>query len=125
MRPPDTCAFAIRSDLARCAIALVIAIGLASCEKRPDDRPIAYRGEYHYDKDSAYLVQAGVDAKICVQGAVMTPAIQPEFAATGGVSEVVVRGQLSRPGRYGPQGICTYELGRAELLGVGERRERP
>src|SRR5438128_1778947 len=45
-----------RSDLARCAIALVFAMGLASCDRRPDDRPIAYRGEYHYDKDSAYLV---------------------------------------------------------------------
>ena len=91
MRPPDNFVFAIRSDLARCAMALVITMGLASCDKRPDDRPIAYRGEYHYDKDTAYLVQAGVDAKICVQGADMAPAIQPEFAAAGGVSEVVVR----------------------------------
>ena len=40
-------------------------------------------------------------------------------------ARVVVRGQLSRPGRYGPQGVCTYELGKAVLLGVGERRERP
>jgi len=114
-----------RSDLTRCAIAIAIAMSLTSCDKAPDDRPIAYRGEYHYDKEGAYLVQVGVDAKICVQGADMTPAIQPEFAATGGVSEVVVRGQLSKPGRYGHLGVCTYELGKAELLGVGERRERP
>src|SRR5688572_10815183 len=106
-------------------LALMLVLGLASCGKGPDDRPIAYRGEYHYDKERAYLVQVGVDAKICVQGADMTPAIQPEFSATGGVSDVVVRGQLSKPGQYGHMGICTYELRNAELLGVGERRERP
>jgi len=105
-------------------LALVIALGLASCGKGPVDLPIAYRGEYHYDKESAYLVQAGVAAKICIQGADMTPAIQPEFSTSGGISEVVVRGLLSKPGRYGHQGVCTYELTRAELLGVGERRER-
>ena len=55
----------------------------------------------------------------------MTPAIQPEFAKSGGISEVVVRGLLSRAGSYGPQGICSYELTSAELLGVGERKERP
>lgn len=107
------------------AIASTLLLGLASCGEAPPDRPIAYRGEYHYDSNSAYLVQVGVEAKICIQGADMTPAVQPEFAKSGGVSEVVVRGLLSRAGRYGPQGICTYELTSAELLGVGERKERP
>lgn len=105
--------------------ALVVVTGLVSCGDAPPDRPIAYRGEYHYDPNSAYLVQVGVEARICISGADMTPAVQPEFAKSGGVSEVVVRGLLSKPGRYGPQGICTYELTQAELLGVGERKERP
>jgi len=104
--------------------AMVLMLGLASCGDAPD-RPIAYRGEYHYDTRNAYLVQAGVDARICIQGADMTPAVQPEFAAAGGISEIVVRGLLSKPGRYGQLGICTYELTNAELLGVGKRRERP
>jgi hypothetical protein len=106
-------------------IASALLLGLASCGEGPPDRPIAYRGEYHYDSDSAYLVQVGVEARICIEGADMTPAVQPEFSKSGGISEVVVRGLLSRAGRYGPQGICTYELTSAALLGVGERRERP
>lgn len=112
-------------SLASRKVASALLLGLASCGEAPPDRPIAYRGEYHYDPDSAYLVQVGVEARICVNGADMTPAVQPEFAKSGGISEVVVRGLLSKPGRYGPQGICTYELTSAELLGVGERRERP
>jgi len=99
-------------------------VGLVSCGEAPPDRPIAYRGEYHYNTQSAYLVQAGVEAKICVQGADMAPAIQPEFASSGGISEVVVRGILSKPGSYGHSGACTYLLTNSELLGVGERRER-
>jgi hypothetical protein len=54
----------------------------------------------------------------------MTPAVQPEFLASGGITMVAVRGILSQPGRYGPQEVCTYVLSEAELLGVGERRER-
>lgn len=104
--------------------ALVLLVGLASCGNEPPERPIAYRGEYHYDPANAYLVQVGVAAKICIQGADMTPAVQPEFSSSGGVSEVVVRGILSKPGRYGHEGVCTYMLTDAELLGVGERRER-
>lgn len=38
---------------------------------------------------------------------------------------VAALGLLSTPGRYGPEGACTYELRQAELLGVGERLERP
>jgi len=105
-------------------MAFALLLGLVSCGEGPPDRPIAYRGEYHYDSDSAYLVQVGVEARICIKGADMTPAVQPEFSKSGGISEVVVRGLLSRAGRYGPQGICTYELRSAELLGVGERRDR-
>lgn len=106
-------------------IASALLLGLASCGEGPPDRPIAYRGEYHYDSNGAYLVQVGVEARICISGADMAPAVQPEFSKSGGISEVVVRGLLSSAGRYGPQGICTYELASAELLGVGERRERP
>jgi hypothetical protein len=102
----------------------VAMVTLASCGERPDDRPIAYRGDYHYDNGVGYLVQVGVDAKICIEGADMTPAIQPEFAVTGGITEVAVRGVLSEPGRYGPSESCTYMLSNAELLGVGERRAR-
>lgn len=105
-------------------LALVLCVCLVACGDRPPDRPIAYRGEYHYDWQGEYLVQVGVDARICIQGADMTPAVQPEFATNGGISEVVVRGMLSPPGRYGPTGTCAYELTDAELLGVGERRER-
>jgi hypothetical protein len=108
-------------DKITAAIALA---GLMSCGEGPPDRPIAYRGEYHYNAESAYLVQAGVEAKICVQGADMAPAIQPEFSSSGGISEVVVRGILSKPGKYGHSGVCTYQLTNSELLGVGERRER-
>lgn len=97
---------------------------LAACGERVDDRPIAYRGDYHYDKESGYLVQTGVDARICIQGADMIPAVQPEFSVSGGISEVVVRGVLSKPGRYGHLEACTYLLSDAELLGVGERRPR-
>jgi hypothetical protein len=97
---------------------------LAACGERVDDRPIAYRGDYHYDKESGYLVQTGVDARICIQGADMIPAVQPEFSVSGGISEVVVRGVLSKPGRYGHLEACTYVLSDAELLGVGERRPR-
>ncbi len=104
---------------------MLIAVGLLACGEGPPDRPISYRGEYHYDPKGAYLVQTGVEAKICIQGADMTPAVQPEFAEGGGISDVAVRGVLSKPGRYGSQGLCTYELTQAELLGVGERRERP
>ena len=99
-------------------------VALAACGESPPDRPIAYRGEYHYDMEKAYLVQVGVDAKICIQGADMTPAVQPEFSASGGISEVAVRGILSKPGRYGYLEACTYVLSNAELLGVGERRAR-
>lgn len=99
-------------------------LALAGCGDAAPDRPIAYRGEYHYDSASAYLVQTGVPVRICIQGANMTPAMQPEFLQSGGISEVVVRGLLSKPGQYGAQGICTYELTKAELLGVGERREK-
>lgn len=106
------------------AITLLVAVALASCGQGAPDRPIAYRGDYHYDKESAYLVQVGVDAKICIEGADMTPAVQPEFAESGGISEVAVRGILSKPGRYGHLEACTYVLSQAELLGVGERRER-
>jgi hypothetical protein len=100
-------------------------LAMASCGGESPDRPIAYRGEYHYDKQSAYLVQNGVDARICIQGADMIPAIQPEYVEAGGISEVAVRGLLSKPGRYGHEGVCTYELTSAELLGVGKRREKP
>lgn len=96
---------------------------LAACGERPE-RPIAYRGEYHYDAQAGHLVQVGVDAKICIEGADMTPAVQPEFVAAGGISDVAVRGILSKPGKYGREGMCTYLLTNAELLGVGERRER-
>jgi hypothetical protein len=106
-------------------IASALLLGLASCGEGPPDRPITYRGEYHYDMDGAYLVQVGVEARICIKGADMTPAVQPEFSKSGGISAVVVRGLLGPAGRYGPQGICTYELTSAELLGVGERTERP
>ncbi len=105
--------------------ALLVLLGLAACGERPPDRPIAYRGQYHYDLETAYLVQVGVDAKICIQGADMTPAVQPEFARSGGISDVAVRGTLSKPGRYGKSGECAYQLTNAELLGVGERLERP
>ena len=111
-------------DLGR-KIAFALLLGLASCGEGPPDRPIAYRGEYHYDSDSAYLIQPGVEARICIEGADMIPAVQPEFSKSGGVSEVVVRGLLSQSGSYGPQGLCTYELTSSELLGVGERRARP
>jgi len=109
--------------LSRLAFVIPTAIFLASCGERPE-RPIAYRGEYHYDMEKGYLVQAGVDAKICIEGADMTPAVQPEFARSGGISEVAVRGILSKPGQYGHLGACTYLLSKAELLGVGERRAR-
>ncbi len=107
-------------------IIFVVALlcGLAACHQDPPARPIAYRGEYHYDPSGAYLVQTGVEARICVQGADMTPAIQPEFFETGGRSEVVVRGLLSPRGSYGPQGVCAYELTQSELLGVGDRLQR-
>ena len=100
-------------------------LALMACSEAPPERPIAYRGAYHYDAQGGYLVQVGVPARICILGADMTPAVQPEFAQSGGISEVVVRGLLSAPGRYGPEGACTYELRQAELLGVGERLERP
>ena len=115
----------VRSSFVSHQFASVLLLGLASCGEGPPDRPIAYRGEYHYDSNGAYLVQVGVEARICIHGTDMTPAVQPEFAKSGGISEVVVRGLLSKPGRYGPQGTCTYELTSAELLGVGERKERP
>jgi len=105
-----------------CSVALCVA--LASCSP-PPDLPVAYRGEYDYGRGAAYLVQVGVEAKICIPGADMSAAIEPKYAQSGGISEVVVRGLLSKPGRYGPAGVCAYELTRAELLGVGERRERP
>ncbi len=54
----------------------------------------------------------------------MTPAVQPEFSESGGISDVAVRGILSKPGRYGHLEACTYVLSNAELLGVGERRAR-
>ena len=122
--PPMVKAIPVQRGFATCSVASAL-VALASCGEGPPDRPIAYRGEYHYDPGSAYLVQVGVEARICINGADMTPAVQPEFAKSGGICEVVVRGLLSKPGRYGPQGICTYELTSAELLGVGERRERP
>lgn len=106
---------------AGCAFALMT---LASACGEPPARPIAYRAEYHYDWQGAYLVQTGVDAKICLRDLDMTAAIQPEFAESGGVSDVVVRGLLSPAGSYGIDGECTYELTQAELLGVGDRRER-
>lgn len=106
------------------AILAFAGIVLASCGEGPPDRPISYRGEYHYDMEKAYLVQVGVDAKICIQGADMTPAVQPEFSESGGVTDVAVRGILSKPGRYGHEEACTYMLSNAELLGVGERRAR-
>jgi len=90
----------------------------------PPARPIAYRAEYHYDWQGAHLVQTGVEAKICLPDVDMTPAVQPEYSESGGVSDVVVRGVLSAPGRYGIEGECAYELTQAELLGVGDRRER-
>ena len=77
--------------------AVVLCWALASCSP-PPERPIAYRGEYHYDREGAYLVQVGVEAKICVPSAIMGPAIDPEFSQSGGISEVVVRGMLSKPG---------------------------
>jgi hypothetical protein len=101
-----------------------LGVALASCGEPAPERPIAYRGEYHYQKDIGYLVQAGVDAKICIEGADMAPAVQPEFSDAGGISEVAVRGILSKPGRYGHLEACTYMLSDAELLGVGERRAR-
>jgi hypothetical protein len=109
---------------AHSALMALLAVALAACGKLAPDRPIAYRGEYHYDKEIAYLVQVGVDAKICIEGADMTPAVQPEFAETGGITDVAVRGILSAPGRKGHEEACTYLLTDAELLGVGERRER-
>lgn len=105
-------------------IAPSLLLCLAACGEGPPDRPIVYRGDYHYDAVGAYLVQAGVEAKICIQGADMKPAIQPEFVSDGGISEVVVRGLLSKAGSYGREGVCTYLLTESELLGVGERRER-
>ncbi|MGC4027320.1 MAG: hypothetical protein QM696_00405 [Steroidobacteraceae bacterium] len=107
----------------RSMLAVALLPGLAACSD-PPARPIAYRGEYHYDAGGGHLVQAGVEARICIRDADMTPAIQPEFVATGGRSEVVVRGLLSARGRYGPEGVCNYELTRSELLGVGKRMER-
>jgi len=105
------------------AIMAIPVILLAACGE-PPDRPIAYRGNYHYENGIGYLAQVGVDAKICIQGADMTPAVQPEFSVSGGITEVAVRGILSKPGRYGQQEACTYVLSNAELLGVGERRAR-
>jgi hypothetical protein len=111
----------------RCGSSAILALAgivFASCGEGTPDRPIAYRGEYHYDMEKAYLVQVGVDAKICIQGADMVPAVQPEYSASGGISDVAVRGILSKPGRYGHMEACTYVLSNAELLGVGERRAR-
>lgn len=105
-------------------LAFILVGGLVACEREVPPRPISYRGEYHYAPGGAYLVQNGVEARLCIQGADMTPAIQPEFAEAGGRSEVVVRGILSKRGSYGPGGICAYELTGSELLGVGKRMER-
>lgn len=105
------------------ALAPVAALLLAACGREAPSRPIAYRGEYYYSPAVAYLGQPGVAAKICIQGADMVPAIQPEFFESGGRFEVVVRGILSARGAYGPEGICAYQLTDAELLGVGERLE--
>lgn len=108
-----------------CALALLaVSAAVAGCGREAPARPIAYRGQYHYGPDVAYLAQTGVEARICLEGVDMTPAIQPEFLDGGGRSEVVVRGVLSARGAYGPDGICAYRLTDTELLGVGDRLER-
>lgn len=104
---------------------LILLAGLAACDQGPPERPVAYKGTYHYGAGQApYLAQLGVEARICIDESVMVPAVQPEFVSVGGFSEVVVRGMLSEAGRYGADGQCTFELTSAELLGVGERHQR-
>lgn len=106
-------------------VAMVLAAGLAACDQGPPERPVAYKGEYHYGAGQApYLAQLGVEARICIEESVMVAAVQPEFVAGGGISQVVVRGMLSRAGKYGTEGQCAFELTSAELLGVGERNQR-
>jgi len=104
---------------------MVVLAGVAACDHGPPERPVAYKGDYHYGAGQApYLAQFGVEAKICIEESVMVPAVQPEFVPVGGISQVVVRGMLSEAGQYGAAGQCAFELTSAELLGVGERNQR-
>ena len=75
---------------ARLGCVLLVSIGMASCDRGAQERPITYRGKYHIAMQEGLFTQAG--------------------------DVIVVQGFLSKPGKYGKAG-CLYKLTNTAYLG--------
>jgi hypothetical protein len=96
---------------ARLGCVLLVSIGLASCDRGAQERPITYRGKYHIAMQEGLFTQAGVDACMFIEWAMPSQEVPMDVDDV-----IVVQGFLSKPGKYGKAG-CLYKLTNTAYLG--------
>jgi uncharacterized protein YceK len=86
-----------------------------------------YRGEYFYNFESAYFTPEGSSESWCVNSAKLKDAELPTEKTsedTWGTAQVVVRGLLSRQGKYCNLGAYKHFLEITEIIDISNRKRR-
>ena len=100
-----------------------VIVAISSCARTDT---LVVRGEYFYNFENASLTPDGKEECWEVKGDMSSA----EFGGNGtsrpwGISNVVVRGALSAPGKYGNMGRCTREISVTEVISAENIKQGP